>query len=168
MNFRSAAEIKAYKTIIEAPDGPRFSERQAQAIIELQLQRLTGMEQQKILEELAEITQKIAEYVEIMGSEKVLKSVIIKELREVQKDFGDERRTQIVEDTGEIKLEDLVQMEDVAVTVTRGEALPVAAENRAASAWVSSHVNHQPPQITALLENLRRESVQAPTGEADQ
>jgi DNA gyrase subunit A len=120
MNFRSAAEIKAYKTILEAPDGPRFSERQAQAIIELQLQRLTGMEQQKILDELNEITQKIAEYVEILGSEKVLKSVIIKELREVQKDFGDERRTQIIEDTGEIRLEDLVQMEDVAVTVTRG------------------------------------------------
>jgi DNA gyrase subunit A len=120
MNFRSAAEIKAYKTILEAPDGPRFTERQAQAIIELQLQRLTGMEQQKIIDELNEITQRIAEYVEILGSEKVLKSVLIKELREVQKDFGDERRTQIIEDTGEIKLEDLVQMEDVAVTVTRG------------------------------------------------
>jgi DNA gyrase subunit A len=120
MNFRSAAEIKAYKTILEAPDGPRFTERQAQAIIELQLQRLTGMEQQKIIDELNEITQRIAEYVEILGSEKVLKGLIIKELREVQKDFGDERRTQIIEDTGEIKLEDLVQMEDVAVTVTRG------------------------------------------------
>ncbi len=120
MNFRSAAEIKAYKTILEAPDGPRFTERQAQAIIELQLQRLTGMEQQKILDELNEITQRIAEYLEILGSEKVLKALLIKELREVQKDFGDERRTQIIEDTGEIKLEDLVQMEDVAVTVTRG------------------------------------------------
>jgi DNA gyrase subunit A len=120
MNFRSADEIATWKTILEAPDGPRFSERQAQAIIELQLQRLTGMEQQKIIDELAEIQVKIAEYLEILGSEKVLKSVLIKELREVQKDFGDERRTQIIEDTGEIKLEDLVQMEDVAVTVTRG------------------------------------------------
>jgi DNA gyrase subunit A len=124
MTFRSAEEIQAYGKIVgmEAPadGGPRFSERQAQAIIELQLQRLTGMEQQKIVDELAEIQVRIGEYLEILGSEKVLKAVLIKELREVQKDFGDERRTQIIEDTGEIKLEDLVQMEDVAVTVTRG------------------------------------------------
>jgi DNA gyrase subunit A len=97
-----------------------FSERQAQAIIELQLQRLTGMEQQKIIDELKEIQRLIAEYVEILGSEKVLRGLIVKELKEVQKDFGDERRTQIIEDTGEIRLEDLVQMEDVAVTVSRG------------------------------------------------
>ena len=103
--------------ITPASSSPR---RQAQAIIELQLQRLTGMEQQKILDELAEIQEQIAEYLEILGSEKVLRGVIVKELKEVQKDFGDERRTQIVEDTGEITLEDLVQVEDVAVTVTRG------------------------------------------------
>jgi DNA gyrase subunit A len=97
-----------------------FSERQAQAIIELQLQRLTGMERQKILDELADIQRRIAEYLEILGSEEVLKGVIIKELRDVQKDYGDERRTQFIEDTGEIRLEDLVQVEDVAVTVTHG------------------------------------------------
>src|SRR6202030_2136146 len=77
-------------------------------------------EQQKILDELADIQKRSAEYLEILGSEKVLRAVIVKELKEVQKDFGDERRTQIIEDTGEIKLEDLVQMEDGAVTVTRG------------------------------------------------
>jgi DNA gyrase subunit A len=97
-----------------------FSERQAQAIIELQLQRLTGMEQQKILEELAEIQRRISEYLEILGSDKVLRDLIVKELKEVQKNFGDERRTTIEEDTGEIRLEDLVQVEDMAVTVTRG------------------------------------------------
>jgi len=97
-----------------------FSERQAQAIIELQLQRLTGMEQQKILDELADIQRRIAEYLEILGSDKVLRALIVKELRDVQKEFGDERRTEIVEDTGEIRLEDLVAVEDVAVTVTRG------------------------------------------------
>jgi DNA gyrase subunit A len=97
-----------------------FSEKQAQAIIELQLQRLTGMERQKILDELAEIQRRIAEYLEILGSEKVLRGVIVKELREVQKDYGDERRTQFLEDTGEIRLEDLVAVEDVAVTVTHG------------------------------------------------
>ena len=116
--------IRAAKNPREAREGListfEFTERQAQAIIELQLQRLTGMEQQKILDELAEIQVKIAEYSEILGSEKVLRALIIKELKEVQKDFGDERRTQIIEDTGEIKLEDLVQVEDVAVTVTRG------------------------------------------------
>jgi DNA gyrase subunit A len=97
-----------------------FTEIQAKAILELQLQRLTGMERQKILDELAEIQRNIASYLEILGSEKVLKTLIIKELKEVQKDFGDERRTQIIEDTGDINLEDLVQMEDVAVTVSRG------------------------------------------------
>ena len=97
-----------------------FTERQAQAIIELQLQRLTGMEQQKILDELGEIQRLIAEYLEILNSDKALKSVIVKELKEVQKEFGDERRTQIVEDVGEIRLEDLIQQEDVVVTVTRG------------------------------------------------
>jgi DNA gyrase subunit A len=118
------ALIRAAKTPKEAREGLisrfEFTERQAQAIIELQLQRLTGMEQQKIIDELADIQRQIAEYMEILGSEKVLKNLIIKELREVQKEFADERRTQIVEDTGEIRLEDLVQMEDVAVTVSRG------------------------------------------------
>jgi len=97
-----------------------FSEKQAQAIIELQLQRLTGMEQQKILDELADIQRRIAEYLEILGSDKVLRDLIVSELREVQKDYGDKRRTEIIEDTGEITLEDLVAVEDVAVTVTRG------------------------------------------------
>jgi DNA gyrase subunit A len=96
-----------------------FTERQAQAIIELQLQRLTGMERQKILDELAEIQRLIAGYLEILASEKAVRGVIVKELKEVQKDFGDARRTQIIEDTGDINLEDLVQVEDVAVTVTR-------------------------------------------------
>jgi DNA gyrase subunit A len=97
-----------------------FSEKQAQAIIELQLQRLTGMEQQKILDELADIQKRIAEYLEILGSDSVLRALIVAELEEVKKSFGDKRRTEIIEDTGEIKLEDLVAVEDMAVTVTRG------------------------------------------------
>ena len=116
--------IRAAKSPREARDsliaGFEFTERQAQAIIELQLQRLTGMEQQKILDELTEIQRRIAEYLEILGSDKVLRGVIVKELKEVQKEYGDARRTQIIEDTGEINLEDLVAVEDVAVTVTRG------------------------------------------------
>jgi len=77
-----------------------FSERQAQAIIELQLQRLTGMEQQKILDELAEIQRQIAGYLEILGSDLKLRALIVKELQEVQKDFGDARRTEIIDDEG--------------------------------------------------------------------
>jgi DNA gyrase subunit A len=118
------AMIRDSGTRVEARDRLittfEFSERQAQAILELQLQRLTGMERQNILNELAEIQRMIAEYTEILGSEKVLKALLVKELKEVQKEFGDERRTQLIEDTGEISLEDLVQMEDVAVTVSRG------------------------------------------------
>ncbi len=116
--------IRAAKSPREARDSLigafTFTERQAQAIIELQLQRLTGMERQKILDELADIQRRIAGYLEILGSDKILREVIVKELQEVQKDFGDERRTEIIEDTGEIKLEDLVAVEDVAITVTRG------------------------------------------------
>jgi DNA gyrase subunit A len=97
-----------------------FSEKQAQAIIEMQLQRLTSMEQQKILDELAEIQIRIAGYLEILGSEIVLKNLIVKELEEVKEEYGDARRTEIIEDTGEINIEDLVPMEDVAVTVTHG------------------------------------------------
>jgi len=97
-----------------------FTEKQAQAIIELQLQRLTGMEQQKILDELADIQRRIAEYREILGSDQVLRALIVRELKEVQKEYGDDRRTEIIEETGDIRLEDLVQVEDVAITVTRG------------------------------------------------
>jgi DNA gyrase subunit A len=116
--------IRAAKTPREARDGLvttfEFTERQAQAIIELQLQRLTGMEIQKILDELVAIQKEIAEYLEILASDKKLRGIIVQELKEVQKEFGDERRTQIIEDTGEIHLEDLIQVEDVAVTVTHG------------------------------------------------
>jgi DNA gyrase subunit A len=116
--------IRAAKTPKEAREGLigrfEFTDKQAQAIIELQLQRLTGMEQQRILEELAEIQVQIAEYTRILGDEKALRGVVVDELKEIRKDFGDERRTQIIEDTGEIHLEDLIQVEDVAVTVTHG------------------------------------------------
>ena len=98
----------------------RLSEKQAQAIIELQLQRLTGMEQDKIANELLDIQRRIGEYLLILGSEARLKEVIIEELKEVRELYGDARRTQIIDDPGEISLEDLVQVEDVAVTVTHG------------------------------------------------
>ena len=117
------AMIRASRTPREAKDrliaAFEFSEKQSQAIIELQLQRLTNMEQQKIIDELADIQLVITEYLEILGSEKILRALIVKELREMLKDFGDERRTIILEDTGDIDMEDLIQEEDVAITVTR-------------------------------------------------
>src|SRR5580658_7663281 len=116
--------IRASASPKEARDGLilqfEFTERQSQAIIELQLQRLTGLEIEKIIKELADIQIEIAEYLEILGSDKKLRGIIVQELKDVQKEFGDERRTQIIEDTGEIHLEDLIQVEDVAVTVTHG------------------------------------------------
>jgi DNA gyrase subunit A len=111
---------EVYLRAVNADPLRQLTEKQAQAIIELQLQRLTGMEQQKILDELADIQKRIVGYLEILGSEKVLRAVIIKELEEVRKEYGDDRRTQIVEDTGDINIEDLVAVEDVAVTVTHG------------------------------------------------
>ena len=116
--------VRASKLPREAREGLiarfQFTERQAQAIIELQLQRLTGMERQKIVDELADIQRRIAGYLEILGSDQMLRDVIVKELKEIQKEYGDARRTQVIEDTGEILIEDLVAVEDVAITVTRG------------------------------------------------
>jgi DNA gyrase subunit A len=96
-----------------------FTERQAQAIIELQLQRLTGMERQKIIDELKEIQARIAEYLEILGSDEVLRKLVVKELREIKKKFGDERRTEIGAEVEEISIEDLIADEDMAITMTR-------------------------------------------------
>jgi DNA gyrase subunit A len=110
---KSPAEAKA--GLIERWE---FSERQAQAILDLQLHRLTQMEREKILEELKEIQALIAELRSILASEKKLKGVIVTELREVQKLFGDERRTQIVDKVEEIELEDLIADTDMAITVS--------------------------------------------------
>jgi len=110
---KSPAEAKA-----GLMDHWKFTDRQAQAILDLQLHRLTQMEREKILEELKQIQAKIAELKEILASEKKLKSVIISELGEVQKTYGDDRRTQIVEHVEEIKLEDLIADVDMAITVS--------------------------------------------------
>ena len=95
-----------------------FTERQAQAILELQLQRLTALERDKVQEEFDELQKKIAEYKEILASEKALKRVIVGELKQVQKDYGDPRRTEIIVEQAEIKLEDLIAVEDVVITIS--------------------------------------------------
>jgi DNA gyrase subunit A len=91
---------------------------QIDAILELQLHRLTRLSIDDILKELAEIRAKIADLKEILASEKKLKQVIISELREVQNEFGDGRRTQIVDAVEEIKVEDLIADTDMAITIS--------------------------------------------------
>ncbi|HVB08403.1 MAG TPA: DNA gyrase subunit A, partial [Candidatus Acidoferrales bacterium] len=95
-----------------------FTDRQAQAILDLQLHRLTQMEREKIIQELKEIQARIAELKEILASDKKLRAVIVAELKEILKDYGDDRRTQIVERVEEIKLEDLIKDEEMAITVS--------------------------------------------------
>jgi DNA gyrase subunit A len=92
--------------------------RQVDAILELQLYRLTQLSVDEILNELGEIRKKIAEYEEILGSDKKLRKVIVKELEDVRDRYGDKRRTQIVDESAEIQLEDLIADEQVAVTVS--------------------------------------------------
>ncbi len=84
----------------------------------MQLYRLTQLSVDEILSELSEIRRKISEYEEILGSDKRLRAVIIKELEEVRDKFGDARRTQIIDESAEIQLEDLIADEQVAVTVS--------------------------------------------------
>src|SRR5215470_4256844 len=99
------------------PEKP-FSAKQADAILELQLHRLTKLSLDEIANELKEVRDNIAEYESILGSETKLRSVIIKELEEVKKLYGDARRTRIEDEAAEIVLEDLIADEQVAVTVS--------------------------------------------------
>ncbi|MGA3035174.1 MAG: DNA gyrase subunit A [Terracidiphilus sp.] len=92
--------------------------RQIDAILELQLYRLTQLSIDEILSELKEIRGRIAEYEEILASEKKLRAVIVKELEDVRNRYGDERRTEIVDESAELQLEDLIADEQVAVTVS--------------------------------------------------
>jgi DNA gyrase subunit A len=114
--------IRGSKTVPEARDGlmTRFSltQIQAQAILDMQLQRLTGLERQKILDEMAELLKTIERLRAILGSEQLLMQIIVDELKEVQRKYGDERRTEIVDDSGELSIEDLIAEEDMAITVS--------------------------------------------------
>jgi DNA gyrase subunit A len=105
-------------TVATAGDGLGLSYIQIDAILELQLHRLTQLSVDEILKELKEIRDRIAELREILASEKKLKAVIVAELHEVVKLYGDERRTQIVDRVEEIKLEDLIKDEEMAITVS--------------------------------------------------
>jgi DNA gyrase subunit A len=114
--------IRASKNPPEAKEGLvgqfGLSELQSQAILDMQLQRLTGLERQKILDELAELVAVIARLREILASERLVLQIIVDELRAVQTKFGDDRRTTILDQEGELSIQDLIADEDVAITVT--------------------------------------------------
>ena len=100
-------------------DGSYYlSEAQAQAILELQLQRLTALEQDKLIEEYQGILDEIADLMEILASEERLQTVIRDELNEVREQYGDERRTEIIGTMQDLTVEDLVNEEDLVVTIS--------------------------------------------------
>ncbi|HEY5973495.1 MAG TPA: DNA gyrase C-terminal beta-propeller domain-containing protein, partial [Geobacteraceae bacterium] len=96
----------------------RLSDLQAQAILEMRLQRLTGLERDKIIQEYEEILRYIARLKEILASETEILKIIVGELVELKEKFGDERRTEIVGQTAEISLEDTIVEEDMVVTIS--------------------------------------------------
>jgi len=97
-----------------------FSEVQAQAILDMRLQRLTGLERDKIINEYEEVLATIRRLKEILGSEKLVLAIISEELEEIKRQFGDKRRTEIIAETREITLEDMIAEEDMVITVSRG------------------------------------------------
>ena len=104
----------------KAEDIVRLDEIQAQAILEMRLQRLTGLEREKIVAEFVEVLALITKLREILASEKLVLDIIVEELQEVKKLFGDERRTEIVAEASDIDIEDLIVEEDMVITVSRG------------------------------------------------
>jgi DNA gyrase subunit A len=115
--------IRGSKTVGEARDGLMgnfgLTQIQAQAILDMQLQRLTGLERQRILDELAELLKTIERLRAILASDRLLMQIIVDELKEVRTKYGDERRTTILEgEAGEISVEDLIAEEDMAITVS--------------------------------------------------
>ncbi len=117
------ALIRSSKTVVEAREGLMtnfgLSQIQAQAILDMQLQRLTGLERQKILDEIAELLLTIERLRSILASERLLMQIVADELKEVRANYGDERRTEIIEgEAGELNIEDLIAEEDMAITVS--------------------------------------------------
>jgi DNA gyrase subunit A len=116
------ALIRGSKSTPDARDGLvrefGFTQVQAQAILEMQLQRLTGLERQKILDELAELRKTIERLRAILASDERLMQLIVDELQAVQAKYSDERRTEILDAEGELRVEDLIAEEDVAITVS--------------------------------------------------
>jgi DNA gyrase subunit A len=116
------ALIRAAKNPGEARDGLitqfALSQIQAQAILDMQLQRLTGLERQKIVDELAELLKLIERLLAILSSDKLVMEIVVDELRKVQEKYSDARRTEILAEEGEFRIEDLIAEEDMAITVS--------------------------------------------------
>ena len=114
--------IKAASSPVEARDALvqafSLSQEQAKAILEMRLQRLTGLEQEKIVSEAAELEKLIASLKKILSSNLEILSIIKQELSDLIRDYGDARRTEIIEAEGEIRQEDLIQEEEVVVTIS--------------------------------------------------
>jgi DNA gyrase subunit A len=101
-------------------DRYKISPEQARDILDLRLNRLTGMEHEKIIEEFHQKLTEIAGYQEILGNSQILMDLIKNELEEIQEEFGDERRTEICESSHDLTLEDLISEEDRVVTISNG------------------------------------------------
>ncbi|MGB2752586.1 MAG: DNA gyrase subunit A [Pyrinomonadaceae bacterium] len=145
-NLKTASEISAWrgvtgekskdvflKELTKVLGSLEFSEIQAQAILDLQLRRLSALERQKILDEYAEIIKYIAELENILANESVLRQVITDELVEIRRVYGDARRTIIVDADAEFNIEDLIADEEVAITVTKAgyiKRTPVSTYSR--------------------------------------
>jgi DNA gyrase subunit A len=116
--------IRASKDGPEARDGLmtnfNMSEIQAQAVLDMRLQRLTGLEREKLLEEYRQVQEEIGRLSAILGDKDLLWKEIKQELRNVKKEFGDERKTQITDLRDDISKEDLIAEENMVVTLTRG------------------------------------------------
>jgi DNA gyrase subunit A len=114
--IRNSSDPKVAKEGLMSHFG--LSEIQAQAILDLRLQRLTGLERDKIMAEHRETVELIAKLRAILADEKEIYKIIVDELREIKKNYGDERRTQIVEHSEDISIEDMIVDEDMAVTIS--------------------------------------------------
>ena len=116
------ALIRGSRNPAEARDGliAQFglTQIQAQAILDMQLQRLTGLEREKILAELAELLKLIERLMAILGSDQLVMQIVMDELRAVQQKYSDPRRTEILAEEGEFRVEDLIAEEDMAITVS--------------------------------------------------
>lgn len=147
------ATIKGSKTPKEAKDRLmekfNLSEEQAQAILEMRLQRLTNLEQRKIVEEYEETIKLINRLKTLLGSEKLILNLIKEELLSIRDTYGDERHTEIVEVAPEIKIEDLIAEEDMVVTITHSGYIkrnPISlyrSQHRGGKGKVGIHVKEE-------------------------
>ncbi len=116
------ALIRASKNVDEAKEGLMstfgLSEIQAKAILEMRLQRLTGLERDKVRAEYKEVMDRIAYYESILASEEIQREIVRTELLEIKDNYGDARRTEIVAAEGDINMEDLIKEEEVVVTIS--------------------------------------------------